>query len=159
MTRRIWATTAITALTLALASLALAQDEEGQTEERAAPAPATGAEADASVEVTEISLGSELENGVPVSATTSFSRSDGRIYCVVRLRNGSGQEGAVRVAFERAEGEPQARAGGFRLDYPARPIYRTVARTSTQRDPGSYRCVVRTDEGQVLSHAEFTLSE
>lgn len=143
MNRRNWATIAITALVFGIASFALAQEE--------------GAEA--TVEVTEIILGSQLENGVPAAPTTSFSRSDGSVYCVVRLTNQSGAEGAVRVAFERAEGEPQTRQGGFRLEYPARPRYRTVARTTTQRDPGSYRCVVRTDEGQVLSHADFTLSE
>lgn len=140
MRRRLWTSTAIAATVLGLASFALAQEE-------------------GTVEVTEILLGSSLENGVPATPTTSFSRADGSIYCVVRLTNPTRQEGTIRVAFERAEGEPQARAGGFRLAYPARPRYRTVARASTQRAPGRYRCVVRTDEGQVLSHADFTLSE
>ena len=139
-TRRAWALTLTLAVGLGLASIALAQE--------AAP-----------VEVTEIVLGSQLENGVPTTPATQFSRSDGAVYCVVRLTNRSGAEGAVRVSFERAEGEPASRAGGLRLEFPARPRYRTVARTTTQRAAGSYRCVVRTDEGEVLSHADFTLTE
>lgn len=156
MTGRIGAVTTIT-IVLALASLALAQEDtsspgaEGTT--RAAAA------SEGALEVAEIILGNALENGVPPSPTTAFSRADAAVYCVVRLHNTTRAEGAIRVAFERAEGEPQARAGGVRLEYPARATYRTVARTSTQRDPGSYRCVVRTEEGQVLSHADFTLSE
>ena len=109
---------------------------------------------DAQVEVTEILMGTELESGVPTSPSTSFSRSDGRIYCMVRLTNASREAGAVRISFEPAEG-PR----GQRFEYPARPRYRTVARTGTRRDAGAYRCVVRTDEGAVLSHQDFQLSE
>lgn len=140
MTRRRWTLVTTLALGLGLTSLAVAQDE-------------------APLEVTEIILGSELENGVPPSPTTSFSPSDGSVYCVVRLTNRTGEAGSIRVAFERAEGEPQARRGGVQLEYPARPRYRTVARATTRRGAGSYRCVVRTEQGEVLSHADFTISE
>ena len=40
----------------------------------------------------------------------------------------------------------------------ARDRYRTVGRTSTNKEPGRYRCVVRTDEGAVLSHAEVEIT-
>lgn len=111
------------------------------------------------LEVSEIILGTALENGVPTTPATTFSRADGALYCVVRLVNRTGAEGAIRVAFEPAEGEPAARQAGQRLEFPARPRYRTVARGSTSRAAGRHRCVVRTDEGAVLSHADFEITE
>lgn len=120
---------------------------------------AAGVTAQSDLEVTEILLGTELEAGVPTSPSTSFSRSDSRIYCMVRLANRTGAEGAIRIAFEQADGEPEAAARGHRYEFPARTRYRTVARTGTQRAAGSYRCVVRTDEGAVLSHQNFELAE
>lgn len=161
MFRHSWTISATIALSLGLASFALAQEQqEQQPQQPAQPQQGQAQQGQPDgIQVTEILLGSELENGVPTAPKTQFSRADGRVYCVIRLQNSTGEEGSVRVAFERAEGEPQARSGGFRLEYPARVRYRTVARTSTSRSPGSYRCVVRNEEGQVLSHANFTLTE
>ena len=136
--RSVW-TAAASIAVLSLASLALAQD--------------------APLEVTEILMGTELESGVPTSPTTTFSRSDRSVYCMVRLRNRTGQAGQIRIAFERAEGEPQSRATGRAFDYPARSRYRTVSRGTPNRAPGAYRCVVRTSEGAVLSHQDFTITE
>lgn len=79
---------------------------------------------------------------------------------IVGLENPTRQAGSLRFAFERAEGEPAERpAAGMAVEYPARPRYRTVARGTTNRPPGQYRCVVRTEEGRVLSHADFTITE
>jgi len=125
---------------LTFAAMALAQDE-------------------APLEVTEILMGTELENGVPTSPSTSFSRTDSSIYCVVRFRNRTGAEGHLRVGFEQAGDEPPA-AGetGRRMPFPARSRYRTVVRGTPNRAPGPYRCVVRTDAGEVLSHLDFTIT-
>ena len=109
--------------------------------------------------VTEIILGSELENGVPTTPSTSFARNSGAVYCMVRLTNPSRAEGAVRISFERAEGEPATRQSGRTLTIPARPRYRTVARSGTARAAGTYRCVVRAEDGSVLSHADYTITE
>jgi len=120
---------------------------------------AVAQEGDAPLEVTEILMGTELENGVPTSPSTSFSRTDSSIYCVVRFRNRTGAEGHLRVGFEQAGDEPPA-AGetGRRMPFPARSRYRTVVRGTPNRAPGPYRCVVRTDAGEVLSHHDFTIT-
>ncbi|HEY8432823.1 MAG TPA: DUF2914 domain-containing protein [Sandaracinaceae bacterium] len=121
---------------------------------------AAGQDVAGELTVTEIVLGARLEAGVPTPPINQFSRSDGAVYCMVRLENPTRQAGSLRFAFERAEGEPAERpAAGMAVEYPARPRYRTVARGTTNRPPGQYRCVVRTEEGRVLSHADFTITE
>ncbi|MCZ7684746.1 MAG: DUF2914 domain-containing protein [Sandaracinaceae bacterium] len=139
MRRRGWIVV-VGALALGVAGLAAAQEGE--------------------LSVTEIVLGSQVENGVPTPAATSFARTDRAVYCMVRLENPSREAGTLRFAFERAEGDPAERAGtGLAIEYPARPRYRTLARGTLNRPPGQYRCVVRTEEGRVLSHADFTVTE
>lgn len=156
MNRRTLSILVIT-LTFGLASFALAQDD---AEGGGGDDGAGGAESAAPLEVTEIQMGTELEGGVPTSPSTSFSRTERSIYCMVRLRNRTGEAGNIRIAFERAgEGEPGAGPRGRMLEYPARGRYRTVARGTPNRSPGSYRCVVRTEEGEVLSHQDFTITE
>ena len=115
---------------------------------------------DAPLEVTEILMGTTIESGVPTSPTTSFSRSDPSLYCMVRFRNRTGAEGHIRIAFEQAgEDAPTPGARGRRFSFPASRRYRTVSRGTPNRAAGSYRCVVRTDEGAVLSHQDFTITE
>lgn len=163
-TRTMWGAGAALALGIGFGSSVVAQDPQpdappAQQPAQADPAQADPAQAGAALDVTQIQLGKELENGRPVAEMSSFSRADGRIYCVVHLTNTTGAESSVRVAFERAaDGEPIDRAGGVELDVPARPRYRTVARTGTGA-PGSYRCVVRDAEGHVLRHAPFQITE
>ena len=111
------------------------------------------------INVTEILLGSELEEGVVTSPATSFARGSTPLYCMVRLENPSRAAGAITIGFERAEGEPAANPGGRRLEIPARPRYRTVARASLNRPAGTWRCVVRAEDGSVLTHADFTVTE
>jgi hypothetical protein len=63
--------------------------------------------------------------------------------------HGSPRDRTVRRLFE----------AGQRLEFPARPRYRTVARGSTSRAAGRHRCVVRKDDGTVLLHADFEITE
>lgn len=92
--------------------------------------------------------------------TTTFRRTDGRIFVVVRLENPSGAEQDITVAFERAEGTPAVGArGGVTLHVPASRRYRTVARTSTSRPAGRWRAVVRDSGGNVLQSVEFEVTE
>ena len=115
---------------------------------------------EAELSVAEIVVGSRGEDGV-VTSSPSFSRAGGVVFCQVRLENPSREAGSIRIAFERAEGEPAERAAaGTPLEYPARPRYRTFARTAASgKAAGSWRCVARTEEGRVLSHADFTVTE
>jgi hypothetical protein len=95
-----------------------------------------------------------------VDATTTFRRTDGRIFVVIRLENPSGAEQDITVAFERAEGTPASGArGGVTLHVPASRRYRTVARTSTSRPAGRWRAVVRDGQGNVLQSVEFDVTE
>lgn len=96
-----------------------------------------------------------------VDPSTTFAHDSGNVVVVVRLTNSSGAEQDVRVSFERDEGEPSASTapGGVALHIPASRRYRTVARGTTNRPPGSYRAVVRTSEGEVIGSVDFTITE
>lgn len=96
-----------------------------------------------------------------VDPTTSFAHDSGNVVVVIRLTNPSGTEQDVHVAFERAEGEATARAEppGMALHIPASRRYRTVARGTTNRPPGAYRAVVRSDAGEVIGSVDFTVTE
>lgn len=93
--------------------------------------------------------------------TTTFRRSDGRVYVMVRVTNTTGAEADIRVSFERAEGTAAdgSGTGGVALHLPASRRYRTVARTSTDRPAGRYRAVVRTSDGDVIGQVEFEITE
>jgi len=132
---------AFAVLTLAVASLATAQEDGLRVTEMATArgyTAATGA----------------------TDPTTTFRRTDGRVFVVIRLENPTGAEQDITVGFERAEGTPVAGArGGVTLHVPASRRYRTVARTSTNRAPGRWRAVVRDSNGAVLQSVEFEITE
>lgn len=110
--------------------------------------------------ITEIVMASSMREGVPETTTTSFSRSQGWIYCFMRLENPSGGGNEILVSFEPATGgEPTVQVTGTRLRIPARRRYRTVARTGSDMPVGQYRCVVRDREGAVLRHTPFEITE
>lgn len=111
---------------------------------------------DGELSVSEVQLATQLENGHAVSPTTTFSHADGRIYAVVQVQNPSREETSIRVSIEPVDGPARS---GYELDIPARPRYRTVARMSTNRAPGRYRCVVRTADGRELASVELTVTE
>ena len=116
---------------------------------------------DAAVRVAEISTSRAYTAAEGATdATTTFRRTDGRVFVVVRIENPTGAEQDIRVAFERAEETAVAGArGGVALHIPASPRYRTVARTSTNRAPGRWRAVVRNAEGAVIGQVEFEITE
>lgn len=122
----------------------------------------TVAQEDTAPNVTEIvtARGYERASGA-VDPTTSFAHDTGNVVVVIRLENPSGAEQDIHVGFERDEGEPAARAEppGLTLHVPASRRYRTVARGTTNRPPGAYRAVVRSDAGEVLSSVDFTITE
>jgi hypothetical protein len=112
------------------------------------------------ITITEIAMASSMLNGVPETTATSFPRTGGWIYCFVRLENPSAAETSILVSFERAtSGDPAAGATGTPLAVPARPRYRTFARTGSHKPAGSYRCVVRDSAGSVLESTPFEITE
>ena len=113
---------AILALSLIPLVGAYAQDEGGE-------------EASGGFEVYELILSKGVEGGQPVDPGTSFSRTDGRIYATIRIRNPEREETSIRVAWQRADDGPTER--GIELDVPGRSRYRTTARTGTGRSAGN----------------------
>lgn len=107
--------------------------------------------------VTELTIASSIEAGQAIDPRTTFRTSDGRVMVLIRVENHTGAETDIRVSFERADREIVSGTGGLALHIPARPRYRTVARTGT-RAPGRFRVVVRTSAGNVLASAEYEVS-
>ncbi len=117
-----------------------------------------GGEASGGFEVYELVLSKGLDSGQPVDPGTSFSRTDGRIYATIRVRNPERTETTIRVAWERADATtPSTR--GIELNIPGRRRYRTVARTGTGRSAGSYKCVVYSADNEVLASANYELTD
>ncbi|NOY89820.1 MAG: hypothetical protein GXP55_01330 [Deltaproteobacteria bacterium] len=140
------------ALSLAFTFVSHEHGLDAASAQEAAPAePAAGG-----LSVTELVLSKGFADHAPVNPSTSFSRSDGRIYATIHLANPARTATTIRVAFER---EGAGGHGGVSLDVPARARYRTLARTGTARAAGSYRCVVYDAEGHELSAAPFTITE
>lgn len=133
--------TVLIACVLSIAPSAYAQEDQ---------APAEG------LAITEVVLGTSLENGLVTNPQTSFSRTAGRIFAVIRLTNPARTATRIRVAIERVDG---TRQNGLSLDIPAQPRYRTVARFGASHPPGRYRVVVRTDSGTELQSVELTITE
>lgn len=107
--------------------------------------------------VTEVVLSKALEDGQPVEPGTSFSAADGRVYATVRVENPSREATTVSVKMRPAD---RAHGGhGIELEIPARPRYRTVARFTTRRSPGSYVVVVSDSEGNEISTTTLTITE
>jgi hypothetical protein len=106
--------------------------------------------------IREVQVGTALENGLVASPTTSIPRTAGRIFAVIRLDNPSREATTIQVSLERAGGPS---SGGFTLDIPAQPRYRTVARFGSNHPPGEYRIVIRSADGAELQSVTITITE
>lgn len=94
----------------------------------------------------------------PVDPSTSFARTDGRMFVVVQLENPTAAASNVTVTVERADQPVGTRRGGVVLEVPARRRYRTVARFTTNREPGRYRAIVLSASGEVVGQTEFEVT-
>lgn len=109
--------------------------------------------------ITEVYTAARPSRGVEETKTTTFERNKGYIFCYVRIDNPSGNGNEIYVAFEEDSGTPTNGAKGIKLRVPPRYRYRTVARTGSNMPAGSYNCVVRSREGEVLEHTGFQVTE
>jgi hypothetical protein len=136
------ASLAVVVLGLSFASSAFAQDPAYPTVD--------------GLQITELTLARNIENGRAVDASTTFSTSDQKIYALVRLNNATRAATEITVSFERVGGAVRA---GRTLNVAAQARYRTVARTAGRVfAPGRYRAVVRTQGGQELGALEFDVT-
>jgi hypothetical protein len=144
-------------LTLAAIFAAFAGSVAFAQEEAPAPAPAPSSD---ELAVAEVVIATAVEEHEPVSPGTTFARGSTPLVCFPRIENGPRTPTAVYVAWERAEGDPaEATERGVRLDVPGQRRQRTFIRGSSNRAPGAWRCVVRAEDGRVLGHADFSITE
>ncbi|MCB9594005.1 MAG: hypothetical protein H6719_14825 [Sandaracinaceae bacterium] len=109
--------------------------------------------------VTELSLGSGVEERQIVDARSTFSRaSDERVYCLVRLDNPEREASGISMTWEATDAEGDA-APARLMNVPAQPRYVTFGFSGTRRRAGRYRCVIRTPSGELLGSAAFDLTE
>ncbi len=143
MQRTTWIRNHLIALLAALAlgaPVAAAQD---------APAPG-------GLTIREVQVGTALTDGLVASPTTTIPRTAGRIFAVIRLDNPSREATTIQVSLERTGGPA---SGGFTLDIPAQPRYRTVARFGSNHPAGEYRIVIRSADGAELQSVTITITE
>jgi hypothetical protein len=135
-------------------SVALAQPQGEAPEREGAKQADAGAYPEVSgLQVRGITLASGYEEGEPVDEAGTFDQ--GRIYAIIDVANRTGDAAQIRVAWA-AEGKRGPK--GMALEIPDQARYRTVAMTwATPRDPGAYRIIVRTDEGETLAEKSFRI--
>ncbi|MEM6957635.1 MAG: hypothetical protein AAF411_01485 [Myxococcota bacterium] len=103
--------------------------------------------------VGRVELCSTYENRRCVEPRTAFGVSDARLYARVHLVNAVAAEDEVSVELQTNDG---ARRAAITLSVPARRRYRTLARFPMPPS-GSYRIVVRSAAGDVLSTTELSV--
>jgi len=148
---------------------ALAAARPAERTETAAPAttePAPAAEAAAAPSHEEVHadngltlrrfvVAHDVENREPVGAESPFMSTGEPVFAFMELRNESSEALEVRVTFEREDGRA---VGPVTLEIPANaPRWRTWARSSWLRTPGTWTAVVRTAEGEILQSVEFEI--
>jgi hypothetical protein len=117
---------------------------------------AQGATSTTRITVSEVVVATGVEDHEPVGTATTFPAGTDLV-CFIRANNRTGAEGTIAVSWESAEAPVGRARGGTSLTIPARPTFRTYARSVVDRPAGSYRCVVRGSDGRVLGSADFTV--
>ncbi|MEM9068985.1 MAG: hypothetical protein AAGE52_10785 [Myxococcota bacterium] len=113
--------------------------------------------------LTELTLGPAVESRQVVDPRLTFSKADDdRVYCLTRLENPSREPTTLRMGWERIDrpADPEDPSGwGREMSIPAQPRYVTFGYRGTGQRPGTYRCVIRDEEGTVLGRATYELTE
>lgn len=92
----------------------------------------------------------------PVGESDHFPRDNAKIFAFVQLANTDAPY-AFTVHFEPVDGPPSLY--GVKLDVPTAPRWRTWSWTKLVHEPGKYRAVLRTLEGELIAAREFTIDE
>jgi hypothetical protein len=99
----------------------------------------------------------ELAEGVqarePVRPSAAFAAGS-TVYAFLELANKEGAATALWVKFERDGAKPSK---ALRLEVPKMERYRTHAFTGNTSKPGTYRCTVSTENGQVVASKAFAI--
>jgi hypothetical protein len=101
-------------------------------------------------------LASDVSGREPVRESDHFTSDNEKIFAFVQLANEDAPY-AFTVHFEPVDGP--AALYGVKLDVPTAPRWRTWAWTKLVHEPGKYRAVLRTLEGEEIVAREFTIDE
>lgn len=108
----------------------------------------------AEVTVKRFQLASAVEAREPRDERDTF-KGDEKIFAFVELANAEGAPYAFRVHWEPAQGP--ASPYGVELHVKTAPRFRTWSWTAIPREPGSYRAVLRTLDGEEIASRPFTI--
>ncbi|MET0286246.1 MAG: hypothetical protein ABW352_17335 [Polyangiales bacterium] len=101
-------------------------------------------------------LSSDVSGREPVQESDHFTSDNEKIFAFVQLANKDAPY-AFTVHFEPVDGP--AALYGVKLDVPTATRWRTWAWTKLMHEPGKYRAVLRTLEGEEIVAREFTIDE
>jgi len=99
-------------------------------------------------------LATGVDKREPTGESDTFDTDTKRIFAFVQLKNSSAPY-TFEVHFEAAFGPKSLY--GVKLQVPKAERYRTWAWTQIRRQPGTYRAVLRTPEGEEVASREFTI--
>jgi hypothetical protein len=99
-------------------------------------------------------LAERIEAREPIGPKTTFAPGK-RVYAFLELDNENGNPYSLIVRFER-DGGP--RGTGLRLEIPRMKRYRTNAFSANTSQPGTYRCIVTTEDGKIAAKQTFTVA-
>jgi len=109
----------------------------------------------ADVQVDRFVLAGGVDQREPVGETDVFPQNAGKIFAFVQLANGNSAPYSFKVHFEGADDPPSPY--GITLEVPTAPRFRTWAFTRIKREPGRYRAVLRTSDGQEIARRDFVV--
>lgn len=101
-------------------------------------------------------LATDVAGREPVGESDHFASDTPKLFAFVQLANKDAPY-AFTVHFEPVDGPPALY--GVKLDVPSAPRWRTWAWTKLIHEPGKYRAVLRTLEGEEIVAREFTVDE
>jgi hypothetical protein len=106
------------------------------------------------VTVTRFLLASGVAAHEPLDERDTF-KGDEKIFAFVELANAEGEPYAFRVHWEPVAGPTSPY--GVELNVKTSPRFRTWSWTAIPREPGAYRAVLRTLDGEEIASRNFTI--
>ena len=114
--------------------------------------PAHAKAATPALKLVRFELSKGIEGREPVNPGSQFVAGS-KVYAFLELANKGGVESALLVRFERVDSKATRE---LRLGVPRDvPRHRTFAFATLAKQPGTYRCVVTTEDGVVLAEKSF----
>jgi hypothetical protein len=107
------------------------------------------------VKIDRFVLAEKVEGREPVNESDVFSTDTKEIFAFVQLANEKDPPYAFTVHFEPVDGP--ASPYGVKLTVPSASRWRTWAWTRIKREPGRYKAVLRTVDGEEIASKEFAI--